>query len=56
MQGNDFSGSCRILASALRTWYRNEIGVSLEFKAAYAAPEKYRILVYFFHNILIVKT
>jgi len=40
----------------LRAWYRDEIGISLEFKAANAAPEKYCILVYFFHNILFVKT
>jgi hypothetical protein len=56
MRENDFSNPYRILTCALRAGYRDEIGVSLEFKAANAAPEKYRILVYFFHNILLVKT
>jgi len=46
----------RLLASALRAWYRDEIGVSLEFKATNVASEKNSFLVYFFHNILLVKT
>jgi hypothetical protein len=49
-----YSNSPCILASALGARYRGKVRVSLKIKAADVASEKYRILVYFFHIIILI--
>ena len=44
----------RILASALRTRYRDKVGVCLKLKTANPAFKEYSRLIYFFHIIVLI--